>query len=95
MEFLARLIEIVLWVIFAVWLFRRIFGSRPKRRVNPPRVENQPPAPTKTLHRDPSCGTYVAEDISHRLEEGGKTLHFCSEECRMRYIARQRHSARA
>jgi YHS domain-containing protein len=49
----------------------------------------------KTLQRDPICGTYVAEDISHRLDEEGKTLHFCSEECRMRYIARQRHSARA
>ena len=95
MESLPQMFEIVLWVIFAVWLFRRIFRPRPSQQVHPPRVEKQPPAPMKTLHRDPSCGTYVAEDISHRLEEGGKTLHFCSEECRMRYIARQRHSARA
>jgi YHS domain-containing protein len=95
MEFLVPLIETVLWVIFAVWLVRRIFGRRPARQAPPPRVEKQSPAPMKTLHRDPSCGTYVAEDISRRLEEGGKTLHFCSEECRMRYIARQRHSARA
>lgn len=96
MEFLAQMIEIALWVIFAVWLLRRIFGRKPARQAHPPRVEKQPPAPMKTLQRDPICGTYVAEDISHRLEEeGGKTLHFCSEECRMRYIARQRRSARA
>jgi YHS domain-containing protein len=95
MEFLARAFEIFLWVVFAVWLVRKIFGGRLRRPANPPRVERQAPAPTKTLHRDPWCGTYVAEDISFPLEEGGKTLHFCSEVCRMRYIARQRHSARA
>lgn len=95
MEFLAQLFEIVLWVIFAIWLFRRIFGRKPSRRAQPPRVEERPPAPMKTLHRDPLCGTYVAEDISLRVEEDGKTLHFCSEECRMRYLARQRRSARA
>lgn len=49
----------------------------------------------KSLHRDPLCGTYVAEDISCRLDEAGSTLHFCSEQCRMRYIARQRRAARA
>lgn len=95
MEFLAQAFEIFLWVVFAVWLMRRIFGRPRTRPANPPRAERQAPAPTKTLQRDPWCGTYVAEDISHRLDEGGKTLHFCSEECRTRYIARQRHSARA
>jgi len=95
MEFLARAFEIFLWVVFAVWLVRRIFGRPSSRRANPPRAERQPPAPAKALHRDPWCGTYVAEDISHRLDEGEKTLHFCSEQCRMRYIARQRHSAQA
>ena len=99
MEFLAEAFEIFLWVVFAVWLLRRIFGRPSKRPANPPQMERQAqaptPAPTKTLHRDPWCGTYVAEDISYRLDEGGSTLHFCSEECRMRYTARQRHSARA
>lgn len=96
MGFLVDIFEIFLWVIFAVWLLRRIANwlSR-KRSVRPPNVQRQPPAPMKTLHRDPWCGTYVAEDIALRLDEEGKTLHFCSQECRSRYIARQRRSAHA
>lgn len=95
MDFLAELFEIFLWVVFALWLVRRIAAWLSRRPARPPQMQQQPPAPMKTLHRDPWCGTYVAEDISHRLDEGGKTLHFCSEECRMRYIARQHRSAGA
>ena len=95
MDFFGEIFEIFLWVVVVVWVVRRIFGGKRSRAVKPPRAERQAPAPTKTLQRDPVCGTYVSEDISHRLEEGDKTLHFCSEECRMRYIARQRRSAQA
>jgi YHS domain-containing protein len=31
--------------------------------------------------RDPVCGTFVAVELSHKLREGAKTLHFCSDEC--------------
>ena len=95
MEFLLDVFETIIWVIFVIWLLRRIFGRRPARPASTGRVERQPAAPMKTLHRDPSCGTYVAEDISYPLEEDGKTLHFCSEECRARYVARKRRSAQA
>jgi YHS domain-containing protein len=95
MEFLVRVFYIFLWVVLAVWLLRRISRWLSRKTTRPPNVQRQPPAPMKTLHRDPWCGTYVAEDISHRLDEEGKTLHFCSEECRTRYVARQRRSARA
>jgi|SRR6516165_10379921 YHS domain-containing protein len=35
--------------------------------------------------RDPLCGIFVSTELSHRLERGGKTLHFCSRECLERY----------
>lgn len=35
--------------------------------------------------RDPVCGMFVSTELSHRLNEGGETLHFCSEECLERY----------
>jgi YHS domain-containing protein len=94
MQFLARIFELFLWVVFIIWVIRKLSGWL-RKPARPPRVERQPPAPMKTLHRDPFCGTYVAEDISCRLEEGGSTLHFCSEECRMRYLARQNRATRA
>ena len=94
MEFLARIFEIFLWAVFLVWLVRRVAGLR-ARSTRAPRVERRPAASLKTLYQDPVCGIYVAEDISCKLEESGKTLHFCSKECRMRYLARQHRAAGA
>ncbi len=37
------------------------------------------------LHRDPVCGTYVAPEISVKLEKSGHITHFCSAKCRERY----------
>ncbi|HEV2387537.1 MAG TPA: hypothetical protein VGS20_09800 [Candidatus Acidoferrales bacterium] len=95
MDILARVFEIFLWTVFIVWAVRRMSSWFLRPAEGPSRPQRQPPAAMKSLHRDPLCGTYVAEDISCRLDEAGSTLHFCSEQCRMRYIARQRRAARA
>ena len=44
-------------------------------------------SPSTLLHQDPVCGTYVAANSSLRKICGGKVFHFCSEECRNRYVA--------
>lgn len=95
MDILARVFEIFLWMVFAVWAIQRLSSWLVRPGSVQRRVQRQPPAAVRTLYRDPLCGTYVAEDIAFRLGEGEKTLYFCSEQCRMRYIARQRHAARA
>jgi YHS domain-containing protein len=38
------------------------------------------------LFRDPSCGTFVSPEISVRAEWAGRVEHFCSEQCRDRYL---------
>ena len=59
---------------------------------------NQPQqAPSKTsagsvplsgeLKRDPSCGTYISAATSIKQTVGGQTHHFCSAECRDKYVA--------
>lgn len=35
--------------------------------------------------RDPVCGMFVSTELTHRLNEAGRTLHFCSQECLERY----------
>ena len=45
------------------------------------------PTASTLLHQDPVCGTYVAASSSLRKICGGKVFHFCSEECRNRYVA--------
>jgi YHS domain-containing protein len=52
----------------------------------PPRPTNQVPL-TGELKKDPVCGTYIAAATSIKEKVGGQTLHFCSQECRDKYVA--------
>jgi YHS domain-containing protein len=47
------------------------------------------------LHRDPLCGTHISPEISFPLEQAGQVLHFCSAECRARYVQSSRRAASA
>jgi YHS domain-containing protein len=50
----------------------------------------------RRLVRDPVCGMHVAEELSIPLREGGDLLHFCSMECRDKYVKSvQRKAANA
>jgi YHS domain-containing protein len=42
---------------------------------------------TGELKKDPVCGTYIAAASSIREKVGGQTFHFCSPECRDKYVA--------
>lgn len=37
------------------------------------------------LQRDPVCATYISPEISYKLEQSGRIVHFCSAECRALY----------
>lgn len=54
----------------------------------PPQPTRQPP-PTidagGVLKKDPVCGTYVSPAVSLSRTVKGRTLYFCSPECRDRY----------
>jgi uncharacterized protein len=40
--------------------------------------------------RDPVCGTYVPVNEAISVHTHGTVVHFCSEECRRRYLESQR-----
>jgi YHS domain-containing protein len=42
---------------------------------------------TGELKKDPVCGTYIAAATSIQEKVGGQTFHFCSAECRDKYVA--------
>jgi YHS domain-containing protein len=42
-------------------------------------------SPTGELHKDPVCGTYVAETTGLNRQVGGKTFYYCSHECREKH----------
>ncbi len=51
-----------------------------------PRVSNQVPL-TGELKTDPVCGTYIAAASAIKEKVGGQVVHFCSQECRDKYVA--------
>jgi len=53
---------------------------------NQPSVTQQVPL-TGELKKDPSCGTYISAATSLKETVGGETFHFCSKECRDKYVA--------
>jgi YHS domain-containing protein len=58
-------------------------GSGARRPGQPP---GQVPL-TGELKKDPVCGTYIAAATSIQEKVGGQTFHFCSPECRDKYVA--------
>lgn len=50
---------------------------------------------TGRTFRDPVCGTFVSAELSHKLNRGAETFHFCSPECRRKFEAGKPDSARA
>jgi len=43
------------------------------------------------LKKDPVCGTYISTATSIKERTGGQTLHFCSQQCRDKYVASMAH----
>ena len=58
-------------------------GQRTAARQRPP---EQVPL-SGELKRDPVCGTFVSTASSLKKSVGGQTVHFCSADCRDRYVA--------
>lgn len=56
-------------------------GASPRRPESPsgPQLGGE-------LHKDPVCGTYVAESAAFRRQIGGRTVFYCSEDCRKKDV---------
>jgi YHS domain-containing protein len=90
MVFLARILRFLFWLLIVSWsvsILRRIVG-RMGQGADPakPAVGVPNEAVSQKLVRDPICGMHVAEGLSLPLREGAEILHFCSVECRDKYL---------
>jgi YHS domain-containing protein len=60
----------------------------PDGRAASPRSATPPssgPQAGGELHKDPVCGTYVAESTPFRRQSAGQTFYYCSSECREKH----------
>jgi YHS domain-containing protein len=103
MNFLARIIRFVFWLVIVSWsvaLLRRVVGWMLRGSSSAPAgsvaggsaagmrdATETPPGGARRLVRDPVCGVHVAEVLSIPLREGGEVVHFCSKACRDKYAA--------
>ena len=83
---LARIIFIVVIVRYVVhWLFFRDRSPLPSRTHGG--MDSQA---SRTVvgeaRRDPVCGTFVSTELSVKALVGGQEHHFCSSECRDKWI---------
>ncbi len=51
-----------------------------------PDVNPTPPHGSE-LHKDPVCGTYVAESTPFRRRVNGTIIYYCSDACRQKHAA--------
>lgn len=91
-RFLAELILIII----IVPLLRSVLGSVMKSFGNFVGRPNSVPAATPAapraggdLHRDPVCGTFVAESTPYERRVGQQTFYYCSAECRDKHARGQ------
>jgi YHS domain-containing protein len=90
MEILGRILRFLFWLLVLSWsisLLKRLFSAQP--RENGPTEGNQPmpEEPTgRKLVRDPVCGMHVAQELAISVRTGNELVHFCSAECRDRYL---------
>jgi YHS domain-containing protein len=103
MNFLARVIRFVFWLVIVSWsvaLLRRVVGWMLRGGTGAPAgsvagasaagvrgATETAPSGARRLVRDPVCGVHVAEVLSIPLREGGEVVHFCSMACRDKYAA--------
>jgi YHS domain-containing protein len=91
MTFIARILRYIFWVLIVSWaasILRRIVlnmaGASPAAH---PDIDVPNDAVSRKLVRDPVCGMHLAESVAIPLREAGELLHFCSMDCREKYLA--------
>jgi YHS domain-containing protein len=89
-----RIVLYVLLAVVLISLLRSVIGVVAKiiaSFLNAAGGPNQSPSGPETrelggdLHRDPVCGTYVAESTPHQRRISGQLFYYCSESCKERH----------
>ena len=87
------ILELVITILVAM-VARAVIGSVVKgfgnaaaaaRQAHPQQQQQTEAKPTGELHKDPVCGTYVAESTAFQRRASGKTFYYCSDACRSKH----------
>jgi YHS domain-containing protein len=95
MNLLARVFSFLFWLLvvswsvallrrFAFWVLRRARPEMPRQQSPAGSVDGE--APARRLVQDPVCGMRLAEVLAIPYRAQGELVHFCSAECRDKYL---------
>ena len=89
MVFLLRVFVLVLLLFLLRYLFQSLI-TRAKIALFGRAAASDPPhnVIAGRAHKDPICGTYVAEELAIKATAAGQVHYFCSPECRDRFLSR-------
>ena len=99
MRVIIELIVTVLVILVARAILTSLMGgiarasSQAFSQTNQPGQQNRASRDEKVtgeLHKDPVCGTYVAESSAFRKQLDGRTFYYCSERCREKHAVAAR-----
>lgn len=84
-----RLLGYLILALFGITLLRMVIGVVTKMFASSMSGNDAPKANARrtqvpaggVLQKDPVCGTFVPEQGAVKLNAGGETHYFCSEEC--------------
>jgi hypothetical protein len=99
MNFIARVFRFLFWLLvvswsvallkkLVAWMVRGAVQNSESASQRDPEISRRQGTvgTSRRLVRDPVCGAHVAEVMAIPLRDGGELVHFCSVQCRDRYL---------
>jgi len=87
--FFVRLILVALLISVAIKILSLV-GRYLHSRFSKPQVKAEENSTgINEMVRDPICGLYIPSDGAVALIDNGRTVHFCSETCRKKFLNNQ------
>jgi hypothetical protein len=90
---LFRIIQTLLLIVILITVLRSVIGVVMKffgnfvvgSRVSANGAKRPAMQVSGELHRDPICGTFVAESTAFQRQDAKQTFYYCSENCRSQH----------
>jgi YHS domain-containing protein len=79
------IIKVVI-VALVCYVLYRLFMNDHKKKAEKDAQDKKKRMASGEMVQDPVCGTYVDKESSITVRNGDETIHFCSYECRQKYI---------
>jgi YHS domain-containing protein len=72
--------------LLAVFVVYRLFMNDRNKKKKDGQQEKEKLIATGEMVKDPICGTYIDRESSVTVRNGDAVIHFCSYDCRNKYI---------